>query len=784
MRSVDPYIVLKQHPTTTNVLKLVAAMAQDQLAINETEITELFESLEKDFEVQHPTVEEFDSALWQRLELIDISIDWIEVILTYNKNYPKKDKTEPKANNLSPVILSSVKEAIESSSQIRDSLIPRSFIEVEDSFRDNQFCEVLQKDREVLTSTLWNLYNFEPEKKQQKKQEAKQSLDWDFFYRLVSFTYTKILDKKLKKHELNSEENDTQNSKLEAEELREKCIAVSTLLFLAPVACSRKFGKYCDSLADFAEQQLGESLLIALFNFYSGGNLSRIQTDSVPSFESSWVLPNLIAIQSNVFGYFLNSKKYYQLLKAYSESAYETDYSEMPNGAGADFLSLISSLVGLIAPSYMGEAAISKFLSAFAPNSSIDLQIISSGIKNKHQLLNIDSVSLLLSEVIFDSSINEFGIEDYLSDRFISFLDKPERVPKSDAIWAGTDSSYFDGIIYRPVYFRNSRTLIAANCTFFGIERDPISLCIDGAESLRAEGFHKCSLTYLCYNLLSFIINRGFSSSKGLYPSTHKKLAEFLFNQNLERHINISYFQILSYCALHKDLFGVLFCGVLDSFLAGFQFENIAHLKLIKPQSIDVEPEAVAEAVAELGPWASTDANESYKLICKEIAHIKAQPAEGVWERKYKVIRGDVNVLLNEIDEVCTSIFKEFYLSCLEEIGRSSDDKWIEFRKKFDPSRTISIGTITSFFTEVQKIKSESDRSLEPLKGMFNDKNCFAMLKVISEENQLLIAFNQVRQLRNLFSHRTQRFKWTSVRAVLNFVYFDINDFLKIFKKP
>jgi hypothetical protein len=782
MRSVDPYIVLKQHPTTTNVLKLVAAMAQDQLAINETEITELFESLEKDFEVQHPTVAEFDSALWQRLESIDISIDWIEVILTYNKNYPKQNKPEPSVNNLSAVTISSVKEAVESSSQISGSPTPRSFIEVEDSFKDTEFCKVLQKDREPLTSTLWGLYNFEPAKKQ-KNQNTLRSLNWDLFYRLLSLTYTKILDKKEVKTELQNDGNTAQPSKLEVEELREKCIAVSTLLFLAPVACSRKFEKYCDSLADFAKRHLGENSLTIFFDFYSSGNLSRIKADSVPTFESSWILPNLIAIQSTIFGLFLNSRKYYLLLKAYSESAYETDYSDLPNGARADFSTLISSLVGIVTPGYIEESVVSKFFNTISPNGVIDSQILISVIKNKHQLLNIDSISLLLSEVIFDSSIEEFDIENYLSERFIGFLDKPERIPKNNGIWAANDSSHFDGIIYRPVYFKNSRTLIVANCTFFGIDRDPISLCIDGAESLRAEGFHKCSLTYLCYNLLSYIINQGFSSSEGLYPSTHKKLAEFLFNSNLERHINLAYFQILTYCALHKDLFGTLFCGVLDSFTSGFQFENITHLKLIEPKVIDSGSEAETEAISELGPWASAEAIESYSLIFREIAHIKTQPAEGVWDRKYRVIRGDVNVLLNEIDEVCTSAFKEFYLCFLEEIVRSSDDKWIEFRKKFDSSRAISIGTITSFFSEVQKIRSDSEKSFESLKGIITNKNCFNTLKLISEENQLLIAFNQVRQLRNLFSHKTQRFKWTSVRAVLNFVYFDINDFLKIFKK-
>ena len=124
---------------------------------------------------------------------------------------------------------------------------------------------------------------------------------------------------------------------------------------------------------------------------------------------------------------------------------------------------------------------------------------------NKTNLLNLNSVSLLLSEPILDSTIDEFNIENYLEATYLKLLENSGSVPQKVALWGAVDASDFDGIIYRSVYFKNSRSLIVASSTFYGIAYDPISLAIDGAQSLIEEGFHKIGLTYLCYNLLNFI---------------------------------------------------------------------------------------------------------------------------------------------------------------------------------------------------------------------------------------------------------------------------------------
>ncbi len=116
------------------------------------------------------------------------------------------------------------------------------------------------------------------------------------------------------------------------------------------------------------------------------------------------------------------------------------------------------------------------------------------------------------------------------------------------------------------------------------------------------------------------------------------------------------------------------------------------------------------------------------------------------------------------------------------ELSKAKEERWSDFRNKFDSSKRVSLGTITTFFSELQRIRSDSEQSISGLKNIFDDKKCFNTLRLISEENQLLISLNNLRSLRNLFSHKTQRLKWTSVKGIINFLNYEINDYLKLFK--
>jgi hypothetical protein len=782
MRIVDPFIQLKEYPNTTNILKLISAMSTQQLKISEIEVDELFKVIDSDFELQHFSVVDFDKELWKRLEAVDISIDWIEVILAYNRDKLIQKKPDLKVVNQSNQVISTVNDAIQSYAQERNSLIPKSFADVEEAYSGNDFIKDLRNDREKLISVMWDLYHFHPKNKLEKK-EISNSLDWDIFYRLVSFAYSKILNNKDEKNKIKEGNKESQSADFYFQDFKEKGVAISTLLFLSPIACSRNFENYANTLASFAKEHIGENTLTALFDLYSMGHLKKIKSDSPPTYESNWILPNIISLQAAFFGFFLDSKKYYQLLLAYKADAYEIDYSDYPNGAASDFSTLISSLVCLASPTFVTETDISKFLRVFEVVSSDSDSIAKRICDRKTDLLNLNSVSLLLSEPILDSTIDEFNIESHLEATYLKLLENSGAVPQKEALWGAVDVSDFDGITYRSVYFKNSRSLLVASSTFYGIGYDPISLAIDGAQSLIEEGFHKISLTYLCYNLLNFIDTSAYGSKTGLDPTTHRKLSRLLINLKLDKHINTSYFQILSYCSIQKELFGPLFCEVLGSMISEFKFDNVIQLnRTSRANSESDGVQSQIEKAPELGSWASSEANESFAKICLEISSITSKPADGIWERKYKSIRGDVDALLTEIDEICTSEFKGFYFAALIELSKTKEERWSDFRNKFDSSKRVSLGTITTFFSEVQRIRSDSEQSISSLKNIFDDKKCFNTLRLISEENQLLISLNNLRSLRNLFSHKTQRLKWTKVREIINFLNYEINDYLKLFK--
>ena len=781
MRVVDPFVQLKQFPNTSNVLRLISSMSSDKLELSENDIEELFDVLHNDFELNHSSVKEFDNALWTKLETVDISIDWIEVILAYGKkDLPEQQPKLEIVTANDGKIISAVQDAIKEYAQPINSLIPRVFQRIEEIYQDNSFITTLQNDREKLISVLWDLYRFSPKSKK-APPKIHASINWDLFFRLVAFVYKHLLKKSTENKKNTNDISNDRSTDLDSAIFEEKAIAISTLLFLSPTACSRRYERYAHFLSEFAVEQLGENPLTNFFNLFDLCNLSRIKAEEPRTYESLWILPNLVSILSGCFGPFLSEQKYYQLLLAYTDSAYETDHSVFPNGSAKDYENLVSPLIGLIAPGYINEADISKLLNALDIDQSVSAMIAKKINETRSKLLNIDSISLLLSEVIFDSILENFDIEPHLENLFLAALDNSNRIPRRAALWAADDVAHFDGITYRSGYYKSSRSLIAATCTFFGIDDDPISLSIDGAESLVSEGFHKLALTYLSYNLLNFIANVGYGSEKGLMPSTHRKLAELLPKLKLEKTINASYFQILSFCASQKDLFGPLFCQVLDSSISDFNFENVVQLKLTEPSDL-VQDAELGHYPKDLGSWASSDTNESFQKICKEIATIRAQPADGVWERKYKVIRGNVDELLVEIDQVCTAAFKDFYYSSLEEFKKVSEGKFIDFQDRFDQTRKVTFGTITNYYFGIKKIKDQSEHSIVELKNIFEDKKCFNTLKIFSEESELIASLNHLCDLRNNYRHKSMRLKWVSVRRIIDFAAFEMDDFLTIFK--
>jgi hypothetical protein len=783
MRVVDPFVQLKQFPNTSNVLKFIESMSSDRLEISESDIEDLFDALHNDFELNHSSVKEFDNALWQKLETVDISVDWIEVILAYGKNDlpEQKPRLEIVAADQEKM-RTAVQDAINEYAQPINSLTPRSFQRIEEIYQNNSFITTLQNDREKLISVLWDLYRFSP-KSRKVPPKVNASIDWDLFFRLITFVYKSLLEKATENKENANDITNDRSVEFDSIIFEEKGIAVSTLLFLSPTACSRRYEKYSDFLSEFASKQLGENPLNGLFKLFNLGNLNRIKIEETRTHESLWLLPNLVSILSVFFGSFLNEKKFYQLLLAYTDSAYETDHAGFPNGAAKDYENLVSNLIRFIVPDYITAADISKLLNAFNIDQS-ETELISKKIsENRSKLLNIDSISFLLSEVIFDSLLEEFDIERHLENRFLAALDNSNRIPRRVGLWAADDVAHFEGITYRRGYYKSSRSLIAATCTFYGLDDDPVSLAIDGAESLVSEGFHKLGLTYLSYNLLDFIANVAYGSEKGLLPSTHRKLAKLLPSLKLEKTINAAYFQILSFCATQKDLFGPLFCEVLDSSISDFKFENVVQLKLAEPSDlVEYAEDRQSYYPKDLGSWASSDANESFKKICKEIATIKVQPADGVWERKYKMIRGNVDELLVEIDQVCTTAFKNFYYSSLEDFKKVNEGKFIDFQDKFDQTRKVTFGTITKYYFEIKKIKDQSEHSVVELKNIFEDKKCFNMLKIFSEEHELIASLSHLCDLRNSYRHKSMRLKWVSVRRIVDFAAFEIDDFLQIFK--
>jgi hypothetical protein len=783
MRIVDPFVQLKQFPNTSNVLKFIDSMSSDRLEISESDIEDLFDVLHNDFELNHSSVKEFDNALWMKLETVDISIDWIEVILAYGKNdFPEQKPRLEIVTDDKEKIFSTVQDAIKEYSQPINSLTPRIFQQIEEIYQDNNFINTLKNDREKLVSVLWDLYRFSPKSKK-VPLKVNASIDWDLFFRLITFVYKSLLEKASENKKTANDISNDQSAEFDSSIFEEKGIAISTLLFLSPVACSRRYEKYSHFIADFVEEQLGENTLTNFFNLFDLGNLDRIKPEEPATYESLWLLPNLLTILSGFFGYFLNEKKYYQLLVAYTRSAYETDQYEYPHGASKDYEDLASCLIGLIVPGYVTEPGISKFFSFFKFQQSESALILEKLSENKSKLLSIDAISFLLSEIIFDSILEYFDIERHLENQFLATLNNSNRIPRRVALWAADDVAHFDGITYRSGYYKSSRSLLAATCTFYGIDDDPISLAIDGAESLASEGFHKLALTYLSYNLLNFIANVAYGSEKGLLPSTHRKLAKLLPSLRLEKTINASYFQIFSFCATQKDLLGPLFCEVLDSSISDFTFENVVQLKLTQPSDLahDVEV-GQSHYPKDLSSWASSNTNGSFQKICKEIATIRAQPADGVWERKYKVIRGDVDELLVEIDQVCTAAFKDFYYSSLEEFKKVKEGKFIDFQDRFDQTRKVTFGTITNYYFGIKKIKDQSEHSIVELKNIFEDKKCFNTLKIFSEESELIASLNHFCDLRNNYRHKSMRLKWVSVRRIIDFAAFEMDDFLKIFK--
>ncbi|MCF8164089.1 MAG: hypothetical protein K9J47_00580 [Sulfuritalea sp.] len=779
MRIVDPYVQLKEQPNSKNVLKLISAMSSTQIEISELDKKDLFQILDQEFELDHSSISEFDEALWNILEKIDISVDWINVIDSYkNKDFAEK-KTELKIVKQAENIDIEIRDVVQEYSQPKNSLVPSMFTQLEEFHKNNNFIEQLKTDREQLTAVMWDLYNFTPRKKLTIQSQT-SNIDWNLFFELLSFSYTKILQNKNNQEpSLASPDKLTLNK--DFKKFEEICIGLSTLLFLSPVACSKNFNGYADEIIRFSQKHLGENEFTSLFNIYGMTKLENIKPEENLSYDSLWLLPNILGIQSGLFGYFLNPKKYYLLLRSYIRDGYETDFSDFPNGSSQDFSSIVSSLIFLISPNFVTEVELAKFLKMWNVDENESISLAAQVLNNKSNLLNINSVSLLLSEPIISSIIEDYSLEDYLSNIFVTLLKESKVIPRKAALWSADNVSDFDAVVYRPVYFKTSRSLIAACCTFYDIDDDPISLAFEGAEVLAAEGFLKPAITFLSYSFLNFISGAEIGETKAVDHRIHQKLSHFLLRYSLKTHTNESYFQIFMYCSTKKEIFGSLFCGVLKSFLNEFKFENVVKLDLIRDGGHSARDIDQVNETTENIPWASLEANDSFQKIFREISHIKYGPLDGVWERKYKIIRDDIRVIVIEIEQVSVSYFKDFFIHFLTELNSINDEKWSVFREQFDVKEKIRFGTITTFFNELQKMKAKSPQSFDLLKKYLDDKDRLKRLQQIADADQLLMSLNTIRNIRNHISHVNSRLRWIHTRTVMDFFTADMNDFIKLF---
>jgi hypothetical protein len=781
MRAIDEYVMLIENPNSMNILKLIKAYGKGKIEISEEENKKLFIVLNEKFEIFHENIKKFDDELWETIEHIDISLDWLQVICAYREKQENIKQIQSAHGQTGEKNIK--KQPIDELTIIKEKT-PKLFLEVEESFKNNSFISALKNDREKLVKVIWELYKFSNQKIT-NKLDLNQSIDWDLFYKLTTFTYEKILlTKKIEKgrgdtdKEISNEEKNIFNE--DYKRIKDICISLSTLAFLSPVASSRGYFKYVETMHNYAVNQFGASPFTNLFVGFELGNLKYINTNESNIYESQWTITNILGVFSGFLGQFLDEQKYFKILKSYNENASETFINEFPNGADDDYSRLLSMMTHLTHPDWVHKEHILRFMNTISDGNINKSHITELIYSEKNKLINLDSASLLLSNPLINYYINSYDLEN-IEKNFIQILESTKDTPKVEGLWNCNNIFEFESITYQSAYFKSSRTLLVACSTFWLIDDDPLSLVIEGCEKLNQEGFSNCALVFLIYNLLHFVDDSEFKKIK-ISHVAHKNLYDFLSKTDVKKEINEPYFQILDYCSKKIDTFGFLFCEVINSIKNEFKFNNIIKIDFKKIDTENDDNVLIADNLASLN-WMNNNSSESFIKISKEISVLKQQPTIGIWERKYKNIIGDIKILFGEIDTVMVNIFGLFYKEFLDELMNMDDAKSEEFKNKiFNIQKQISLGSIPKFFYDLNEFKKRNPREFENILAKIQNKKIFNVVKRISESEQLQVFLNAIVKYRHHFSHSNVALKLTSIKQLLIFAESDMNDFLKIFK--
>lgn len=761
MREADQYVQLLENPTSKNVLKLIHAMSTENLKFEEAEINNIVDQIKDEFKLEHETIKEFDNELWRMLEKIEIDLNWINVINSYeDKNYksPNPEMARQAINQNRAKVIDQ-ETVIEKGDALTAGL--EMFDRVEEAFNKNSFIEKLNGQKIQLINVLWELYNYSPSKRE-VSIKSRYLINWELAFKLIAFTYSKILEeKKIVESKKTVRLANNSSDLVDVPRLKEICIGLSTLLFLTPITVSNHFNSTINTLTDFLETFLGKNAFTGLSHVLDIGTLESIEViEEESDIESRWTLTPIVMLLSSFIGKFLDSRKFRILLCAYIEEAGETEYSDSSTGANKDFEKLMESLIQHVKPNYIKSDNIATYFKMLEIEGSNLDDVINQVTSLNKTILDVDSVSTLLSSPSLYSLVDEYEITDFLEELFIDLISKKNTVPKKEGVWGASKLHHFNGIIYRPVYFKSSRSLIAAIGAMYDPYNNHVSLTIDGAKSIAKEGLTKLSITFLSYCLLDIIRSATAGFRKPMGHSIHQELFNYLDSYEIESYVDELDYQVLKYCSSQNNVFGNLFCAVLDSFLNKFNFSNVVDLKVI--QSISETTKEDQSSLVDISSFpeeASLDSKEAVLRIIKSISAITAFPVPAIWLPKLYAIQADLHTVFNEIEDVCISNFKELYHFSLENIQTIENPIWKNFADSLDKSKRLSLGTICFFFRQLIKINDGSNYSSPiwtDLENHINNKAKIDVLQNISIAVQTLISLNHMREIRNFTAHNSK----------------------------
>lgn len=430
MREADQYVQLRENPTSNNVLKLIRAMSTENMKFEETEINDIAEQIKDKFKVEHNTVKEFDDELWGILEKIEINLNWSNVIESYNDENYKSPNPELIRQTINKMRSESALDLNAEEKHFKYS-DPEMFLSVEESFKNNAFIEKLSVQRAQLTKVLWWLYNFSPLKIDIVKK-SKYLINWDLAFNLITLTYLKILEKEEAPIVKEIRElKDGSHDLVDIKKFTEVCTGLSTLLFLTPITISNNFDNTITPIINLSEKFLGDNSFTTILKVLTLGKLENIDSsDEESNNESQWTLTNIIGVTGGLLGKFLDRRKFRVLLSAYINESYETDFSQPSNGSNADLEKLLGTLLWHVKPDYISSDDIFKFLYLLNIKGSNLNDVVNRISTLNKDLLDIDSVSLLLSSPILYSVVYEYALDDFLEDLLIEKISNTKIAPK------------------------------------------------------------------------------------------------------------------------------------------------------------------------------------------------------------------------------------------------------------------------------------------------------------------------------------------------------------------